>query len=184
MSERESPVAPEDIADSPAQGSRDNRAMAGELIVATVVLALGILMLIETRDIRVIRSYANVGPRVLPTIVGYGLIVVSLWFGVEAVRSGGVRPSTEAEDVDVTLPTDWTAVIMIAAGLVAYLYLLERAGYMIASAVLFYLAAFGMGSRHVVRDVLSAVGLAAVTWFIFTQGLSLRLPAGWLEGIL
>jgi hypothetical protein len=41
-----------------------------------------------------------------------------------------------------------------------------------------------MGSRHVVRDVLSAVGLAAVTWFIFTQGLSLRLPAGWLEGIL
>lgn len=183
MSERESPVAPDPIAEPPG-GKRDHRTMIGELIVAAVVLALGILILVETRDIRVVRSYANVGPRVLPTIVGYGLVIVSLWFGVEAVRSGGVRPSTEAEDVDVTLPTDWSAVLFIGAGLLAYLYLLERAGYVIASAVLFYLAAFGMGSRQPVRDVLSAIGLALATWFIFTNGLSLRLPAGWLDGIL
>lgn len=93
-----------------------------------------------------------------------------------------MRPSTEAEDVDVTLPTDWSAVLFIGAGLLAYLYLLERAGYVIASALLFYLAACGMGSRKVIRDVLSALGLALVTWFIFTNGLSLRLPAGWLAG--
>lgn len=156
--------------------------MIGELLVAAIVLALGIVVLFETRDIRVIRSYANVGPRVLPTIVGYGLILVSLWFAVEAIRTGGVRPSTEAEGVDVMLPTDWSAVLFIGAGLLAYLYLLERAGYVIASALLFYLAAFGMGSRKVIRDVLSALGLALVTWFIFTNGLSLRLPAGWLDG--
>lgn len=47
--------------------------MIGELLVAAI--ALGIVVLFETRDIRVIRSYANVGPRVLPTIVGYGLIL-------------------------------------------------------------------------------------------------------------
>lgn len=183
MSERESPVAPPEISESPGEGERDHHTMVGELIVAVVILALGILILVETRNIRVVRSYANVGPRVLPTIVGYGLVIVSLWFGVETIRSGGVRPSTEAEDVDVTLPTDWSAVVFIGAGLLAYLYLLERAGYVIASAVLFYLAAFGMGSRSVVRDILSAVGLALVTWFIFTNGLSLRLPAGWLDGV-
>ena len=184
MSERESPAAPDEIAPANHDGGRDIRTMIGELILAVVVLAFGVLILVETREIRVVRSYANVGPRVLPTIIGYGLVVVSLWFGLESVRSGGVRPSTEAEDVDVTLPTDWSAVVFIGAGLLAYLYLLERAGYVIASAVLFSLAAFGMGSRRIVRDVLSAIGLALVTWLIFTNGLSLRLPAGWLDGVL
>jgi putative tricarboxylic transport membrane protein len=184
VSERESPVAPDEIATSPDDGKRDRGALIVELLVAAVVLALGILILVETREIRVMRSYANVGPRVLPTVVGYGLVVVSLWFAVEAIRTGEARPSTEAEDVDVTLPTDWRAVILIAAGLIAYLALLERAGYVIASAVLFYLAAFGMGSRRLARDLASAIGLSLVTWFVFTAGLSLRLPAGCLDGIL
>lgn len=184
MSERESPVAPDEIATSPDVGKRDRGAIIAELLVAAVVLALGILILIETREIRVMRTYANVGPRVLPTIVGYGLVVVSLWFAVESVRTGGTRPSTEAEDVDVTLPTDWSAILLIAAGLVAYLLLLERAGYVIASAVLFSIAAFGMGSRRFARDLSMAIGLSLVTWFIFTEGLSLSLPAGWLDGIL
>jgi putative tricarboxylic transport membrane protein len=66
----------------------------------------------------------------------------------------------------------------IAASLVAYLILIERAGFIIASAVLFFGSAFGMGSRRIVRDILVAIVMATAIFLIFTRGLSLRLPQG------
>lgn len=184
MSERESPVTPDEVSVPPQVKIRGRGALVAELLVAAAVLALGILILVETREIRVMRTYANVGPRVLPTIVGSSLVIIGLWLAVETIRGGGARPSTEAEDADVTLPTDWSAIALISVALIAYLVLLERAGYVIASAVLFFIAAFGMGSRRLMRDLASAIGLSILTWLVFTEGLSLRLPAGWLGGIL
>jgi putative tricarboxylic transport membrane protein len=40
-----------------------------------------------------------------------------------------------------------------------------------------------MGSRKIVRDVAIAVIMSVAIYWIFTEGLSLRLPAGWLEGL-
>ena len=48
----------------------------------------------------------------------------------------------DSEDADPTLPTDWATIGFIAAALVAYLLLIERAGFIIASSVLFFGAAF------------------------------------------
>jgi putative tricarboxylic transport membrane protein len=121
---------------------------------------------------------------VIPYIVGAGLIVIGLWLAAEAImgRSGGV--STESEDADPTLPTDWRAVGLLMLALVAYLLLIERAGFVIASAVLFVGATFAMGSRRLVRDAAIGLVMAAVLYVGFTRGLGLRLPAGLLAGIL
>ena len=159
-------------------------AVAAELLVALAAVALGIWMLRQTGEIRVIRSYAQVGPRVIPTIVGWGLIGTGAWLALDTLRGRGTAPADDAEDVDLSLPTDWVALGLIATALLAYLVLLERAGFVVASTALFAIAAFGMGSRHYLRDLVCAAGLALGAWFLFTAGLSLRLPAGWLEGIL
>lgn len=159
-------------------------AQFAELIVAAVVIILGIVILIETQDIRVPRAYTKVGPRVIPEIIGWALVIVGLWYAIDILRTGGAAPSAESEDVDVTLPTDWWTVGLLALALILYVLLIDRAGFVIASAVMFEVAAYAMGSRRYLRDIPIAVVLGLAVYLVFTRGLEVRLPAGWLDGVL
>lgn len=158
----------------------DRREQFYELGVATAVIVLGLVVLWQTRDIRISPMNAKIGPRVIPYIVGSGLVVVGIWFAVDVLR-GNVMAATgadDAEDVDVDATTDWRTVAAIAVSLGAYLALLERAGFIAASSLLFFGAAAGMGSRRFVRDAAVAVALSVAVYVLFTRGLSLRLPEG------
>ncbi len=162
--------------DAPSTATR-----IAELIIAAVVIALGVYIVWETRGIRVPPVQARVGPRVIPYLVGTGLIVLGVWLALEILSGRGASPTDDAEDADTSLPTDWRCLSMLAAALLVYLALLERAGFIIASASLFFGAAFGMGSRKILRDIAIGVLLSAAIYVLFTDGLGLRLPAGWLE---
>lgn len=152
-----------------------------ELGLAIGVVILGVIVLWQTRDIRVTPVNSRIGPRVIPYVVGSGLVAVGLWLAVEILMGRVTQPvggGEDSEDADPTLPTDWTTIGFIAAALVAYLLLIERAGFIIASSVLFFVSAYGMGSRRVVRDIVIAVVMSTAIFLIFTRGLSLRLPQG------
>lgn len=163
--------------------SRSRTEIVAELALAVGVVAIGALVLWQTNEIRVAPTYSRIGPRVVPTIVGAGLILLGLWLAADVLTGHLTGPSDESEDADPTLPTDWRTVGLLAASLVVYLLLIERAGFVIASALLFTGAAFAMGSRHPIRDALLGLAVAVVLYIGFTEGLDLRLPAGWLEGI-
>jgi putative tricarboxylic transport membrane protein len=72
----------------------------------------------------------------------------------------------------------------MALSLLAYLLLIEPAGFILASTLLFAGAAFAMGSRRPARDVPIGLVLATVLFLGFTRGLGLDLPAGVLGGVL
>jgi putative tricarboxylic transport membrane protein len=146
-------------------------------------VGFGLLVIWQTTQIRLTPAYALVGPRVIPYIVGAGLTLVGIWLAVEALRGGTAVVSAESEDADPTLPTDWRTVGLLALALLAYLLLLERAGFIIASVVLFVAAALAMGSRRLIRDIAIGVILATVLYLLFSRGLGLRLPAGVLEAL-
>ncbi|CAA9585742.1 MAG: hypothetical protein AVDCRST_MAG87-3929 [uncultured Thermomicrobiales bacterium] len=154
-----------------------------ELLVALAVVILGVIILVETQDIRVTRATARVGPRVIPTIVGWGLVVIGLWYGLELLRGQNSRPAADSEDVDISLPPDWTTIAGIGAGLVAYMLLIERAGFIIASTALFTITAFSMGSRNIFRDVGLGIVIAVGAYLAFSEGLEVDLPEGILEGL-
>lgn len=151
-----------------------------EFALAVGVILLGVIVLWETREIRITPMNARIGPRVIPYIVGSGLVVVGVWLAIELALGRSAQPGggEDAEDADPTLPTDWQTIGFIGAALVVYLVLIERAGFIIASSVLFFGAAFGMGSRRWLRDIGVAVILSVAVYLIFTRGLSLRLPKG------
>jgi putative tricarboxylic transport membrane protein len=60
----------------------------------------------------------------------------------------------------------------------ADIILLEPAGFVVASTVLFWCAARGFGSRRWVRDVAVGLAFSAFAYVFFTRALSLSLPAG------
>jgi putative tricarboxylic transport membrane protein len=75
---------------------------------------------------------------------------------------------------------DWLAVLLVSAGLIAQMLLLEWVGWIVAATILFVLTARAFMSRRLVADAALGVGLAALTFVVFSYGLDLSLPAGTL----
>jgi putative tricarboxylic transport membrane protein len=172
----------EDVAHTaPAPGR--GWARYAELAVTLAVIALGIVILIDTRDIRVPKAFSSVGPRVVPTIVGWGLVIVGIWYAIDVILGHTAAPSGDSEDADPTLPADWGVLGGLAITLIAYAALIRPVGFVLASTVLFAGAAVAMGSRQVLRDLAIGLVLSAVTYYAFTEWLGIRLPEGILEGL-
>ena len=150
---------------------------AAELFVGLGVAALGVFIAVETSQLTVAPLYAKVGPGVIPYLVAGCLILLGLLFAAGALRgSAAAAPPAETGD--------WRPLLVIGAGLIAQMLLMERAGFVIASAVLFVCVAHGFGSRRYLRDAAIAILLAAIVYVGFTRGLQLPLPPGPLAGIL
>jgi putative tricarboxylic transport membrane protein len=154
------------------------RVALGSFVIAGALAALGIFMLWETFSIPVQVSYARVGPRVFPTLVGAALLLNALWLALEARRSAEPPPGADEP------PIYWPALGWITAGLLLEAALLERIGFPLAAALLFVLTARGFGSTAIARDAAIGLALALIAWFGFTHGLGLKLPAGPLDALI
>jgi putative tricarboxylic transport membrane protein len=161
-----------------------NRVDIGETLLALAAAVFGILIIWQATLIRLSPTYSKVGPRVIPYIVGAGLVIVGIWLAYEALTGHASAGTAESEDADPTLPTDWRTVGLLALALLAYLVLIERAGFIFASTTLFVMAAFAMGSRRLARDIAIGIVMATTLYLIFSRGLGLSLPAGVLAGIV
>lgn len=156
----------------------------GELLLSIAVVAFGAAVIWQTYQIRITPAYSMVGPRVVPLFIGIGLVLVGLWLAIESVTGRGAAPTTDSDDADPSLPTDWRAVGLLAVALILYLVLMLPAGFIIASSVLFAASAFAMGSRRHIRDLCIGVVLSVALYLAFTAGLGIRLPTGFLDGVL
>lgn len=156
----------------------------GELLLSIGVVIFGVVVIWQTTQIRITPAYSKVGPQAVPFLVGGGLVLVGLWLAFEAMTGRATAPTTDSEDADPTLPTDWRAVILLTISLLFYLFLMIPAGFIIASAILFTGAAFAMGSKRVVRDLALGLVFSVAIYLAFTAGLGLRLPTGVLSGVL
>lgn len=155
-----------------------------ELLVAAGMIILGIVVLIYTQDIRVTRA-TTVSPRLVPQIIGVGALLIGAWYIIDIIRTPhDISGGEDSEDVDIDAPTDWTALIIIGIALTIFAFIVEPLGFSLASAVMFFITSFAMGSRKYVLNALLGLVLGVAVFLVFDTWLGVRLPAGWLDGIL
>jgi putative tricarboxylic transport membrane protein len=154
--------------------------LSGELLLAVGIAAFGLFLAIETSAIEVSPGYARIGPRVFPWVVSGALMLLGLWL----VRDAWTRRWVSEESMEGAPEFHWQAFVLIGLGLLLDILLIGRAGFIIASAILFACVARGFGSRHLLRDTAIGLILSLIVFIGFTRGLDLDLPAGVLEGIL
>jgi putative tricarboxylic transport membrane protein len=77
-----------------------------------------------------------------------------------------------------------SGVAWIGVGTILTLVFLERAGFVVASTLLFALTARGFGSLRWIRNLAIGLAFALAVYLIFTRGLLLVLPSGLLQGVL
>jgi putative tricarboxylic transport membrane protein len=155
-----------------------------ELGICVLLAALGVLVLIDASRIPTdFTPRGPVGPAAVPVVVGVALLVIAVLLARDVLR-GGHGEAEMGEDVDLSNPSDWRTVLLLIAAFLANVVLIDRVGFPISGALLFWGSAYALGSRHYLRDPLIALALSVITYLIFARGLGIGLPAGPLEGVL
>jgi putative tricarboxylic transport membrane protein len=142
----------------------------GEAMLGGVVLALGLFILAETARLEVAPTYAAIGPKLFPNLVAAGLIVI----GALVLREAFFGHVAHERGFEL----DWGAPALISAGLVAQMLLVERIGWIPATAILFVAVARAFLSRRPVLDAAIGLALTSLAFVVFNWGLGLSLPTG------
>ena len=155
-----------------------------ELGVCVFLVGLGALVLWDASQTsrNLVQRYP-VGPTAIPIGIGIALIVLAVLLARDVLR-GGHGESETGEDVDLSHPSDWRTVLLLIAAYLVNVALIERLGWPISGGLLFWGAAYALGSRNFVRDPLIAFGLSFLTYLVFARQLGISLPPGILEGII
>lgn len=155
-----------------------------ELGVCVLLLAIGVLVLVDARTMDT--GYAQrgpVGPEAAPTVVGIALLVVAALLAVDVLR-GGRGEAEGGEDIDLDAPSEWRTVLLLAGVFLATAFLIGEVGFPIAGALLFWGAAYALGSRAYAGDPLVAAVLSVATYTVFNNLLGVPLPGGPLMEVL
>ncbi len=155
-----------------------------ELGICGLLAVLGVLVLVDAINIPTdFAQRGPVGPKTVPIVVGVGLLLVAVMLARDVLR-GGRGEAEGGEDVDLTAPSDWRTVLLLSAAFLANAALIGVVGFPISGAVLFWGAAYALGSRNYVRDPLIAAAMSIVTFVLFNNLLGVPLPGGPLMEVL
>ncbi|MFI5804222.1 tripartite tricarboxylate transporter TctB family protein [Streptomyces sp. NPDC051561] len=155
-----------------------------ELGVSALLLVIGALVLTDALTMHVeIAQRGPVGPTTVPVIVGGALLLVAVLLAVDVLR-GGRGEAEGGEDIDLSEPSDWRTVLLLAGVFLGNAVLIGPLGFPVSGALLFWGSAYALGSRHHDRDPLIAAGLSLFTYFVFNNLLGVPLPGGPLMGVL
>ena len=151
--------------------------------VALLLLVLGEWAIVDGLGISDTDSRGPVSARTMPIAVGLLLVAMAVLLVVDLLR-GGRGEAEGGEDVDLSHGSDWRTIGLLVGSFVANALLIERVGWPISGAILFFGTTYALGARHYVRMALIAILLSVGSWYLFFLGLDIKLPVGLLKGIL
>ncbi|QGK70621.1 tripartite tricarboxylate transporter TctB family protein [Allosaccharopolyspora coralli] len=155
-----------------------------ELGVCALLAALGVFVLVDAALIETdFAQRGPIGPKTAPVAIGIALLLVAAILAVEVLR-GGRAQAESGEDIDLSAPSDWRTVLLLAAAFLANAALVDVIGFPLSGMILFWGSAYALGSRNTVRDPLVAAVLSIVTFLAFNNLLGVPLPGGPLMGVL
>jgi putative tricarboxylic transport membrane protein len=154
-----------------------------EFGVALLLLGLGAWAIVDALGLSDTASRGPVSARTVPIVVGALLIVMAVLLTIDLIR-GGRGEQEGGEDVDLSHGTDWKTIGLLVASFAANALLIERLGWPVSGAILFFGTTYALGSRRLVLNALISVALSVGTWYLFNLALGIPLPVGILKGIL
>jgi putative tricarboxylic transport membrane protein len=163
--------------------STDVKKGRSELGVALLLLVLGAWAVADALRLHEAQTRGPIHAKTIPLTVGALLVLTAVLLAIDVLRGG--RGEQEAgEDVDLGHGSDWKTLGLLTASFVANILLIDRLGWPVSGAVLFFGTSFALGSRHLIRNAIISIVLSVGTWYLFNLALGIALPVGILKGIL
>jgi len=165
------------------------RAHTGQVALSAGITALGVLIVAGSFFLPEGGGYAQVGPSLVPRVVGAGLILLGALLIKESLTGGfdGVDEEAEAK-----LPIDWPAFAWVTAGLLANAALITTIGFILSCTLCYLLAVQGLrraqgqpaNAGTIGVDALTGALISAPVYWAFTKFLAINLPgltgSGWI----
>ena len=161
----------------------NNKSIKGELAFAGSLLILGVVVLIDTFNMLVPPASGTIGPQIFPYLVSGFLILVSLGIIVQILR-GNIGQPEGTEFGDTIDKTDFKTLLIVAGSMVTYPLLIERAGFIPASTLVFFGVSFAFGARNILKNLFISLVFSTIVFFSFTRGLNVNLPSRLIEEII
>lgn len=160
------------------------KAKPAELILSFAVLVLGIAVAVAAAQMSGAGGYARVGPNVAPGVIAGGLILLGIWLTYEAFSGGWRNAKPDDPEARGEHPFHVGAFVWVSLGLIAQIFLIHTAGFVLAQAALFACVARAFGSAKLPRDFAIGLILGLAVFLFFVKFLNVNLPAGWLKPFL
>ena len=168
---------------STATGTATQKGGRSEYGVALLLLVLGGWAIVDGLSLTDTASRGPVSAKTMPIVVGVLLVAMAVLLVIDLAR-GGRGEAEGGEDVDLSHGSDWRTIGLLAGAFAANALLIERVGWPLSGAILFFGTTYALGSRSYIRNVIISVIMSVGTWYLFYAGLGIKLPAGLLKGIL
>ena len=162
--------------------SLNTKSIKGELAFASSLLVLGVIVLIDTKNMLVPPASGTIGPQIFPYLVSIFLILVSIGIMIQ-IFMGNLGQPEGTEFGDTIDKTDFKTLLIVAGSMATYPLLIERAGFIVASTVAFFGVSSAFGAKNALKNLAISILFSAIVYFSFTRGLNVNLPSGILGGI-
>lgn len=119
----------------------------------------------------------RIGPEVMPAIVSVGLMLSAVALYVRSMRLEAVAHAsgTSGEAVE---QEDRVTQVLVVLGLIAYIALFERLGFVVATALFCIYEASVLEAKYWVRNVTAGVVFSVAVYTLFVRVLEVMLPVG------
>ncbi|MDO4898691.1 MAG: tripartite tricarboxylate transporter TctB family protein [Rothia sp. (in: high G+C Gram-positive bacteria)] len=170
-----------------------------KLSMPLLLLAFAAYLAISMINMDVPDSVDFPGPRFFPAIITFGLLVMSIVELLGALNDLRTPPQahrttnrasfSDADPADRTHEDnvnklDIFALFWCLGGFLLFISTLKILGWVLAAALMFWCVARGFGAKKPLHALVVGLTVSSIAYLIFSQGLGLPLPAGFLEGVL
>ncbi|MGL5858304.1 MAG: tripartite tricarboxylate transporter TctB family protein [Angustibacter sp.] len=174
MAPNHTPTASTTVSTAPSPDPAGRNPAWPELVLAGALASAAAVVVVAARQVLVPPTVTAVGPRFVPYLVGALLGAVAVALFVDVLRGGRAR----TEQGEPVQPVDLRTTGLLVVVLIAHITLIDAAGWVLAAALLLGGSALVLGARRPVPLVAVTVVLPLLTYWAFTEGLGVALPAG------
>ena len=147
------------------------------------LFALGLIVFWDTYRVEQPAFNLTISPKVFPYAIATLLISLSAILMIKIVR-GDVAVPEGMEAGEVVQASDYKTFGLVLASLLAFLLLVERAGFVIAASITFFGITVAFGNKNHGRAAIFGTLFITVVYLSFTKFLNVPLPAGIFKGLL
>jgi putative tricarboxylic transport membrane protein len=158
------------------QGGKSELTFVGSLFL------LGLIVFWDTARTELPAFNLTVSPKVFPFAIAILLMGLSAALFINVLRGDTATPEgLEAEDP--IEKSDYKTFALVLASLLAFLLLIERAGFIIAASITFFGITVAFDNKRHLRAAIFGTLFITFIYLSFTHFLNVQLPAGILKGI-
>ena len=154
-----------------------------ELTFVSSLFLMGLLVFWDTYSVELPAFNLTISPKVFPYAVATLLMTLSAILFVNVLRGDTAVPEGHIDGEPIA-KSDYKAFGLVLSSLLAFLLLIERAGFIIAASITFFGITVAFGNKRHGRAAIFGTLFITLVYLAFTRFLNVQLPAGIFKGLL